>query len=282
MNRRVAVITGGSQGIGQGIVWELANRGYDIAFSYRSAKAPAMELRRRVREKTGVRCECYYAEMRNRGEGPAFIEKAAKEMDGLDVLVNNAGMTRFESILDLTEETVEALISLDLKNYLFCMQAAAGIMVKHHTRGSIINITSTRAERAYPADGLYGGVKAAINRISQSAALDLAPYHIRVNCVAPGAIVIRSKEQLKKLPGAPVEFWDKLGEKIPLQRSGMPQDVARAVAFLASSEADYITGITLRVDGGLILPGMPEGGEQAAWGKRATGNAELKQKEEEA
>lgn len=281
MDRRIAVVTGGSQGIGQGIVWELAKRGYDVAFSYRSAEASAMELKQRVRETMGVRCECWYAEMRNRGEGPAFIEKAAEEMGGLDVLVNNAGMTRFESILDLTEEMVESLISLDLKNYLFCMQAAARIMVKQHTRGSIINITSTRAERAYPADGIYGGVKAAINRASQSAALDLAPYHIRVNCVAPGAVIIRSKEQLQKLPGAPVEFWDRLGERIPLQRSGLPEDVAHAVAFLASPESDYITGVTLRVDGGLILPGMPEGSEQTAWGITKKKNTDTKQKEEE-
>ena len=138
------------------------------------------------------------------------------------------------------------------------MQAAATQMVRAKISGSIINITSTRAERAYPCDAVYGGVKAALNRASQSAALDLAPYGIRVNCVAPGAIAVRSKEYLQKLSIIPVDFWDELGTRIPLGRSGTPEDIANAVAFLASDQASYITGEILRVDGGLILPGMPE------------------------
>lgn len=185
------------------------------------------------------------------------------------MLVNNAGATRFESILDLTEQGVNDLIDLDLKNYLFCTQAAARVMVRNGTRGSIIQITSSRAQRAYPQDGIYGGVKAAVARASQSAALDLAPYGIRVNCVAPGAIAVRSREELEELAkhkAVPMDFWDKLGRRIPLERVGTPADVGEAVAFLASPEAAYITGVTLRIDGGLILPGMPESGPCDSWG----------------
>lgn len=145
------------------------------------------------------------------------------------------------------------------------MQAAAIQMVRAKISGSIINITSTRAERAYPCDAVYGGVKAALNRASQSAALDLAPYGIRINCVAPGAIAVRSKEYLRKLNLIPVDFWDELGTRIPLGRSGTPEDIANAVAFLASDQASYITGEILRVDGGLILPGMPEQSD-LSWG----------------
>lgn len=257
MNGKIVVVTGGSQGIGRGIVERLAREGYDVAFSYRSAKEQAYEVKKRA-EGFGVRCECFYAELSEPGAGAAFVRQAAELMGGLDVLVNNAGITRFESILHLTEETVDHLINLDLRNYLFCMKAAAEIMVERQTRGSIINITSSRAERAYPGDCLYGGVKAAINRASQSAALDLASYGIRVNCVAPGAIAIRSREELEKLAKFPVDFWDRLGERIPMRRSGTPEDVAGAVSFLASPWAEYVTGIVLRVDGGLILPGMPE------------------------
>lgn len=196
--------------------------------------------------------------MRKDGAGAKFVNQVSEEMGVPCVLVNNAGRTRMESILDMTPETVDELINLDLKNYLFCMQAAATQMVRAKISGSIINITSTRAERAYPCDAVYGGVKAALNRASQSAALDLAPYGIRVNCVAPGAIAVRSKEYLQKLSIIPVDFWDELGTRIPLGRSGTPEDIANAVAFLASDQASYITGEILRVDGGLILPGMPE------------------------
>ena len=271
MANRVAVVTGASRGIGKGIAMALAKNGYDIGFSYRSAREEALKLKERIQEQTGRRCEIWYAELEKPGTGPEFVEKAAQELGGLDVFVNNAGMTRFESILDLTEDGVNNLIALDMKNYIFCTQAAARIMVRNHTRGSIIQITSTRAERAYPMDGIYGGVKAAITRMSESAALDLAPYGIRVNCVAPGAVAVRSKEELMEMAKhkpIPLDFWDRLGCRIPLERVGTPEDVGNAVVFLASKQAEYITGATIRVDGGLILPGIPEVGSEGWGGKR--------------
>lgn len=271
MDNRVAIVTGASHGIGKGIVMALAKSGYNIGFSYRSAREEALKMKTQIQEQTGRRCEIWHAELDKPGAGPEFVEKAARELGGLDVLVNNAGMTRFENILDLTEDGVNGLIALDLKNYIFCTQAAARIMVRNHTRGSIIQITSTRAERAYPMDGIYGGVKAAITRMSESAALDLAPYGIRVNCVAPGAIAVRSKEELLEMAKhkpIPLDFWDSLGRRIPLERVGTPEDVGNAVAFLASEQAEYITGTTIRVDGGLILPGMPEMGSEGWGGKK--------------
>ena len=238
---KIAIVTGASQGIGRGIALKLAKEGYDIAFSFFSATQRAEELCAEIQSTTAQRCAMYCVDMRKDGAGAKFVNQVSEEMGVPCVLVNNAGRTRMESILDMTPETVDELINLDLKNYLFCMQAAA-----------------TRAERAYPCDAVYGGVKAALNRASQSAALDLAPYGIRVNCVAPGAIAVRSKEYLQKLSIIPVDFWDELGTRIPLGRSGTPEDIANAVAFLASDQASYITGEILRVDGGLILPGMPE------------------------
>jgi glucose 1-dehydrogenase len=114
--------------------------------------------------------------------------------------------------------------------------------------GSIIHITSTRAHRAYPYDSIYGSMKAALTRASETMALEFAPYGIRVNCVAPGAIARETN----------TEHGNKLGKKIPLGRMGTPADIGNAVAWLCSDEASYITGTTLRVDGGLIIPGMPE------------------------
>ena len=233
---KIAIVTGASQGIGRGIALKLAKEGYDIAFSFFSATQRAEELCAEIQSTTAQRCAMYCVDMRKDGAGAKFVNQVSEEMGVPCVLVNNAGRTRMESILDMT----------------------ATQMVRAKISGSIINITSTRAERAYPCDAVYGGVKAALNRASQSAALDLAPYGIRVNCVAPGAIAVRSKEYLQKLSIIPVDFWDELGTRIPLGRSGTPEDIANAVAFLASDQASYITGEILRVDGGLILPGMPE------------------------
>ena len=172
---KIAIVTGASQGIGRGIALKLAKEGYDIAFSFFSATQSAEELCAEIQSTTAQRCAMYCVDMRKDGAGAEFVNQVSKEMGVPCVLVNNAGRTRMESILDITPETVDELINLDLKNYLFCMQAAATQMVRAKISGSIINITSTRAQRAYPCDAVYGGVKAALNRASQSAALDLAP-----------------------------------------------------------------------------------------------------------
>ena len=156
-------------------------------------------------------------------------------LGGLDLLVNNAGVTRFENLLDMTPEVFDLLFNLDFKNYILMMQAAARYMVRHKVRGSLVNITSSRGERAYAGDFLYGGLKAGLNRAIQSIALDLAPYGIRVNNVAPGATRVREKEELET-QGQP-DFWDDLGRKIPLERCGTPQDMGEAVAFLAPEKA---------------------------------------------
>ena len=157
------------------------------------------------------------------------------------------------------------------------MRDAARYMIDHGVRGSIINITSSRGERAYPECGVYCGLKAGLNHAIRAFALDVSGYGIRVNNVAPGATRVRTKEELAardpddegdyfwreafSAPGNSIgrDFWDDLGGSIPLCRAGTPEDIGNAVAFLASDKASYITGITLRVDGGLILPGMPEG-----------------------
>jgi len=136
---------------------------------------------------------------------------------------------------------------------------------------------SSRGERAYANAGIYCGIKSCLNRMAEAFALDLAPYGIRVNNVAPGAVRVRSDEELLSMTHGRAtdyfwskdflknpeavkdhDFWDLLGPRIPLGRVGLPEDIGQAIAFLASDEATYITGVTLRVDGGLILPGMPE------------------------
>lgn len=255
-----ALVTGGSRGVGRGILLSLAKAGYMVAFSYNSEEKEAQELASKIEKLYGKKAFYYQASLQKKGVAQQLVTQAIQDMQGLDLLVNNAGVTALGSILDIDFQNTETLIDLDFKSYLVATQAAAQYMVKNKIKGSIINITSTRASRAYPEDAVYGGVKAAIERATQSIALDLAPYGVRINCIAPGAIQVRTNKELleKKDFPVPVNFWEELGERIPLGRVGTPSDIGNAAVFLASEEASYITGTTLRVDGGLILPGMPE------------------------
>ncbi len=265
-----AVVTGGSRGIGRGIVECLASEKYDVFFSYHGEKEKAIEYARELEVKYLVKVGCAQASLQNKGDAEKLLKTAIAFLGGLDLHVNNAGITYFGHILDMDIDDIENLINLDFKSYIEGMHFAAKYMVETGVKGSIINITSTRAQRAYPEDSIYGGIKAGIERVVKGAALDLAPYGIRVNCIAPGAICVRTKEELQKKRDIPVpdDFWEKLGRRIPLGRNGMPRDIGAAVAFLASDKAGYITGTTLTVDGGISLPGMPESEESknTGWG----------------
>ena len=253
-----AIVTGASRGIGRGIALELAKRGYDLAISYNEMEEDAKTLAWEIKNEYGRECYYFQASLHLPGEGVRLFESCVEKLKGVDLLVNNAGLTRMEGILDLTEETMDFLINLDFRNYLIMAREAARYMVKNNIRGSIINITSSRGERAYPGDMVYGALKAGLERGIQSAALDLAPYGIRINNVAPGATRVRDKGINKLHEASEKDFWEELGPRIPLERVGTPQDIGKAVAYLASEDASYITGVTLRVDGGLILAGMPE------------------------
>lgn len=252
-----AIITGGNRGIGCGIAMALAKEGYDVAFSYASAHDKAIETKERIEQDYGVNCYCFQAKLENREEGAAFFDAAVAALNGLDVFVNNAGASIFEPLGQITEECLDYMTELDFKCYILMMDRAARYMIKNQIKGSLINVTSSRSQRAYPEDGLYGALKAGLNRAIESFALDVAQYGIRVNNVAPGAIRVRTNEERLAMGRNPY-FWDELGTRIPLGRCGLPSDIAEAVAFLASEKASYITGLTIRVDGGLILPGPPE------------------------
>ena len=266
MEVKKAIVTGGSRGIGNGICLKLAEAGYDIATNYSTASTDAEALKEKIEKDFGRKCFIYQASLDKPEVGQEFINRAAHDLGGLNVLVNNAGVTRMGNILDMPTETMNYLISLDFRTYLLNAQTAARFMIKRGLTGSIVNITSSRGERAYSGDCIYGGLKAGLNRAVQSMAIDLGPYGIRVNNVAPGATDVRDPSgYIKRMaalgiiidPNAP-NPRDVLGRKIPCQRTGKPADIGDAVAFLVSDKASYITGVTLRVDGGLILPGTPE------------------------
>ena len=262
---RKALVTGGSRGIGRGIARVLAAEGCDVAITYASQREQAEAVAEEIRARFGRTCAVIQASLEQEEVPGATVQTAFRELGGLDVLVNNAGITRFSDEIDEDVEKLNAVINLDFKAYMLASAAAARLMVDHGVRGAIVNITSSRAERAYPNDALYGAVKAAVKRATESLALKYAPHGIRVNCVAPGATVAPEVQQAHP-------HFARLASRIPLGRLGTPEDVGQAVAWLVSDKASYVTGITLRVDGGLILPGMPEhdpSGMAPGWGARA-------------
>jgi NAD(P)-dependent dehydrogenase (short-subunit alcohol dehydrogenase family) len=246
--RKTALVTGASRGIGKGIAIALAKKGYDLAITYSQHSDEADAVSKEIKQLYGTECMVCQASLEDANVPAELIKKTTDYFQGLDLLVNNAGVTIFEDILDLKHSTINKLFSLDFKAYLLLIHETASYMVRKKIRGSIVNITSSRGQRAYPGDAIYGGIKAAIERAAQSIALDLSPYGIRVNCVAPGCTMIREEN----------DFYRSLAPKIPLERIGSIEDIGNAVSWLASEEASYVTGVTLRVDGGLILAGMPE------------------------
>ncbi len=269
--RKTALVTGGNHGIGNGIIRELAKHDYDIVFSYypEDCRETAEQIAEELSRENGIQCTCCYAALQNHDHSAKMLfDYAVSCLSEISLVVNNAGVTIFEDVDKLTEENLDHLLNLDFRTYMLMMSYASQHMIEKGIKGSIINITSSRAERAYPSDGIYGAVKAGIKRAVESFALDVAPYGIRINCVAPGAIQCRSQEEMIAA-GKDPEFYPQLGARIPLGRNGRPDDIGKAIVFLASEEASYITGITIRVDGGLILPGMPEAVRENmnAWGK---------------
>lgn len=247
-----ALVTGGSRGIGAGIVRRLAESGYDVAFTYSTAAEEAEHLAAELRNTTGQRIFYTQASLEERDTPRQVVTWAVGVLGHISLLVNNAGVTLGGSILSMPEENIDMLIGLDFRAYVMCTRYVARHMVKHGIHGNIICITSTHSVQAYPGDSMYGAVKSALNRACESWALDLAPYGIRVNCIAPGATRVRDF-------GKPNRFYDCLAPKIPLGRIGTPEEMGEAVLFLSDNEkAGYITGVTLKIDGGLVLPGMPE------------------------
>lgn len=278
-DRKKAIVTGASIGMGRGIALVLAEEGYDIAFSYYGDDEQSLKYVEKtvsmLKEK-GAKSWHFSADLTKKGAPKEFFDKAVSALGGLDLLVNSAGVNMPLPLQELTEENIDYLFALDQKAYVMLMHYAARYMIDNGIKGCMVNVSSSRGDRAYPNAGIYCGIKAGLNRMIEAFALDVAGYGIRINNVSPGATRVRTKEELLDIrKGGPTDyfwdeayiehpekvesdFWDKLGPKIPLGRCGEAEDIGRAIAFLASDKASYITGITLRVDGGLVLPGMPE------------------------
>ncbi|SEG45499.1 SDR family NAD(P)-dependent oxidoreductase [Paenibacillus sp. UNC499MF] len=250
------LVTGGSSGIGRGIALEFAAAGYRVAITHYGDREAAAAAAHEISRLSGDACGVIEGDLRKLETAEATIGEALLILGRLDVLVNNAGIGLYGRIQELPAENLDNLYGLNFRAPLLLMRDASRQMIRQGVKGCILNITSSRAERAYPGDAAYGGLKAGLKRASEAAALDLAPYGIRVNCLAPGAVLVREPEPQV----------DKFAVTVPLGRIGLPGDIGGAAVWLASGQASYVTGISLRIDDGLILPGMPEDGS-ASWNR---------------
>jgi NAD(P)-dependent dehydrogenase (short-subunit alcohol dehydrogenase family) len=248
---KVALVTGAGRGIGRSIALELARAGCHVAINYYVEPERAEQTAADVRA-LGVDAITVAADVGIGGEVRAMVDAVTAKLGALDILVNNAGTQTWTPFLDVTEDEWDLVIRTNLKGCFLCTQAAARVMVRHGG-GAIVNIGSGSNKVPFPGLVAYTSSRGGIEMLTKVAAVELAPHGIRVNCVAPGAIEVeRTRLELDDYAGT----W---GAIAPLRRVGQPEDVARAVAFLASPASSYITAQTLWVDGGLFSqPPWPE------------------------
>ncbi|MCX7594819.1 MAG: glucose 1-dehydrogenase, partial [Fischerella sp.] len=244
---KVALVTGSSQGIGQAIAVRLAQEGADIAINYRSHPEGAKETLSKV-EATGRSGYIIQADMGSVSEVRRLISSSIEHFGKLDILVNNSGIEKHASFWEVTEADYDSVLNVNLKGVFFATQAIVHHLMKTKRPGKVINISSVHEELPFPHFTSYCISKGGVKMMMRNLAVELGSFGITINNVAPGAIETPINKRLLNDPGK----LDALLNNIPLGRLGKPEDVASLVAFLASPDADYVTGTTLFVDGALL------------------------------
>ncbi len=245
LSGKSAVVTGGSRGIGRAIVLRFAEQGADLAFSYRANEAAARETATAV-EALGRKALPIQADVRQPESVEALIKAALDAFGKVDVLVNNAGVNHDNAIAWMSIEDWREVLETDLFGAFYCIKAVTRPMMKARA-GRIVNITSVSGQMGQRGQANYSSAKAGLIGLTKATARELASRGITCNAVAPGFVATELSTTLAQ------EWQDRITEQTPLGRFGTPEEIANAVAFLASDEAAYITGQVLGVDGGLAM-----------------------------
>jgi 3-oxoacyl-[acyl-carrier protein] reductase len=244
---KVAVVTGASRGIGRAIALELANRGAQVVVNYNRSADAATAVVAAI-EADGGQATAVQADVSDFSQARSLIQAAVKAYGRLDVLVNNAGVTRDQLILMMKEEDWDTVVRVNLKSMFNTCKAAARVMLRQRS-GRIVNISSVSGIAGQGGQTNYSAAKAGVIGFTKSLAKELGSRHVTVNVVAPGLIPTDLTADLAE------ELCQKAIDLTPLGRLGRAEEVAYAVAFLASDEAAFITGAVLPVDGGLVMSG---------------------------
>ncbi|MDH5608316.1 MAG: 3-oxoacyl-[acyl-carrier-protein] reductase [Cyclobacteriaceae bacterium] len=244
LKNKTALITGASKGIGRAIATVFAANGANIAFTYLSSVEKGQALEKEL-EAYGVKAKGYRSDASDFAAADALVASVVADFGTLDVLINNAGITRDNLLLRMTEEAWDEIMNVNLKSCFNTVKAASRTFMKQKS-GSIINMSSVVGLKGNPGQANYAASKAGIIGFSKSIALELGSRNIRCNVVAPGFI---ETEMTDVLDEKTVQGWR---DAIPLKRGGTPEDVAQACLFLASDQSAYITGQVIQVDGGML------------------------------
>ena len=246
LSGKVALVTGSSQGIGQAIAIRLAGEGADIVVNYHSHPEEAEAVKTQI-ESLGRRAVAVGADLSSVDGTYKLISDGVAALGQIDILVNNAGVEKNASFWDVTEHDYDLVLNTNLKGPFFATQAFVKHLQGRKAPGKIINISSVHEDLPFPHFTAYCMSKGGLKMMTRNLSIELAPFGITINNVAPGAIETPINTALLHDPAK----LNALLQNIPLNRLGQPGDVSSAVAFLASSGADYITGTTLVIDGGL-------------------------------
>jgi len=238
------IITGGSRGIGKGIALAFAKKGANIAFTYSSSSSSASNLEKQLNS-FGIKAKSYKSDASSYNESIDLVNKISSDFDSIDVLINNAGITKDNLLMRISEDDFDDVINVNLKSVFNMTKAVQKIMLKQR-KGSIINMSSVVGVKGNAGQSNYAASKAGIIGFSKSIALELGSRNIRTNVIAPGFI---ETEMTEKLPEETIKQWR---NGIPLKRGGTVEDVANLCLFLASDSSSYITGQVINVDGGML------------------------------
>lgn len=241
---KIAIITGATRGIGRGVAMAFAQHGASVAFTYSSSAQAAIELEQELAA-MGVQAKGYQSNAAEFSAAEKLVEEILKDFGNIDILINNAGITKDNLLMRMSEADFDAVIEVNLKSVFNMTKAVQRTMLKNR-KGSIINMSSVVGVKGNAGQANYAASKAGVIGFSKSIALELGSRNIRCNVIAPGFI---ETEMTGKLPEDVVKGWR---DAIPLKRGGTPEDVANACVFLASDMSAYISGQVINVDGGML------------------------------